>query len=524
MPIRRCLLLLLVCCAVGLCVPLVVGLTYSERLSSHAGFHLVRVADAPPATPGLRRPRHTAMVVLDGLGHEEARTMRSLSRLQERGQCRDTDVGPLTVSRPVYAVLSTGLEQDRTGARGNDTIFPLAAESVWELANKAGLAVSAVSELPWWQELFPLGFDTYDMPARDLDYFKIAPLTDLLLIHPLYIDEIGHEFGAASDEYRAAVARADGELSGFLDALDLEQDLIIVTADHGHSLRGGHGGRQDRVAYVRTCFAGRGVRHLEDPGAIQATAIGPALALLLGLPFPAHMRAGDDDLDTLWQLAEPAAFPPGHLDERRATIDRFREINRAQLQTWLPASEGSWDRFHAWQRWLQLRAALPFAILLIVVIALQAVAHRRLAGETRTHGAMFGLLFVTLASLGLYALQVGLRGSFDLSSIAHREDFISFTVALGLVWTAAVLGAHWLARRDLRTLAIDLAALSAVGTLLSLAHPAALGWRLGFPLPSPAVFFWPYFAAIVLGILNGAGLLLGLVAVVRTYAAGPRTP
>ena len=30
-----------------------------------------------------------------------------------------TEVGPISVSRPVYAVISTGLEQDRTGARKN---------------------------------------------------------------------------------------------------------------------------------------------------------------------------------------------------------------------------------------------------------------------------------------------------------------------------------------------------------------------------------------------------------------------
>ena len=295
---------------------------------------------------------------------------------------------------------------------------------------------------------------------------------------------------------------------------------MIITADHGHSLRGGHGGRQDRIAYVRTCFAGRGVRHLEAPAGIQATVIAPSLALLLGLRFPATMRAGDDDLDALWDIVDPAAFPPGYLDGRRATLADFRQQNREQLLRWLPGSEGSWVRFAAWHRWLQIRAALPFAALLLLVLAIQARAHRgQVRGDKARQGGWFGLGFVGVACLALFGLQIALRSSFDLSSIAHREDFIGFTVALGVAWTAATIGLHLRLRRDLRALMIDMSALSVAGTLLSLAHPAALGWYLGFPLPAPELYFWPYFAAIVLGIYNGAGLLLCLFCAV---AKSPR--
>lgn len=496
--------LLVACSAAGLGAPLVLGLTYSDRLSSPEGFYQVEVADA--AVPELRRPRRTALVVLDGLGYEEARTMRSLAELQARGQCRRTDVGSLTLSRPVYAVLSTGLEQDRTGARGNDDARPIAAQSIWEIARAAGLSVAAVSELPWWRELFPGGFDRYETAARELNYFERVPPADLQLVHPLYIDEAGHESGADSPEYRAAVARADAELSGFLKTMDLSRDLVVVTADHGHSLRGGHGGRQDRVAHVLTCHAGVGVRHVEAPGELQSISIAPSLALLLGLRFPATMRAGDDDLEALWQIADPGAFPPGYLEARRAAVARFRGRNADQLRAWLPESEGSWDRFYAWHRARQRWASLPFWVALALLLGLQSDAQRR-----RARGAVFGPVFVVLCGCVAFALQVALRGSFDLSSVAHREDFIGFTVALSFAWTAAAIGGHWLLRRDLDALLLDLSALSLVGTLASLAHPAVFGWQLGFPVPPPALYFFPYFAAILLGVLNGAGLLLGVV-------------
>ncbi len=515
MTARRRLLLLVACCVLGLLVSSSFGRSFSARHSSHAGLAQVEVVDTLVAPNDLRRPRRTALVVFDGLGYLEAQTMRSLSLLQANGQCRKTHVGPLSLSRPVYAVLSTGLEQDRTGARGNDDTSPLAAQSVWEVARAAGLTVSVVSELTWWRELFPDGFDRYLLGERAENFFRLAPPADVQLIHPLYVDETGHEHGAASSQYQAAVARADRELSEFLATLDLTRDLVVVTADHGHSLLGGHGGPQDRVTHVLTCHAGIGVRHLPEQGTLRSTTIGPSLALLLGVPFPANMRAGDDDLDALWDLADPDAFPAGYLGERRATVERFRVDNAAQLLGWMPASAGSWDRFHALSRRSQLLRALPCLALLVLVFVGQARLHRRLAPTDGWRPALLGGGFVLTACLGVVALQVALRGSFDLSSVSFREQFLQFTVVLAIAWSAAAIGLHLLARRSLAALMIDWSALSLVGTTLCLAHPLALGWQVGYPAPSPAVFFFPYFAALVLGVQNGAGRALAVVAALR---------
>lgn len=513
MDLRRPLWVLFLTCAIGLCVPLALGLSYAGRLVAPAGFYTVHVDDRVVADPKGRRPRNATLVVLDGLGHEEAQRMPTVARLQARGQCRLTDVGSLPMSRPVYAVLSTGLEADRGGIRYNDDPGPLAAQSIWELARAAGLTVSAISYLPWWRELFPRGFDAYVVEEQASNYFALAPAADLRLIHPLYIDEAGHEFGAASPQYREAVARADRELDAYLDALDLDRDLIVVTADHGHSLRGGHGGLQDRIAHVITCLAGAGVRHLDAPGPLRSTSIAPALALLLGLPFPAEMRAGDDDLDVLADLVVPAAFPRAYLDDRRRSLDRFRAANAAQLRQWWPESEGSWDRFYAHHSALQRRAALPVLVAVVLLLALQARAHRY------RRPALLGLGLVALFYLALFVGQVGLRGSFDLSAVASREQFIGFTVTLSGLTTLFAIHVYLVMRRDLAALLLDLTVLSLTGTLLSLAHPLVFGWQLGFPLPPPMLYFFPYFAAIALPVSNGLCLLLALAYVVRARRA-----
>ncbi|MDC0721334.1 alkaline phosphatase family protein [Nannocystis bainbridge] len=517
MHVRQCLVLLLVCSALGLGVTLALGVTYSDRLSSHAtGFFAVEVDDAIAANAEPRRPRRSVLVVVDGLGHEAARTMGAIALLREHGQCRKTAVGVPSMSRPVYATISTGLEQDRTGARGNDDESPLFARSIWQQARAAGLSVAAVSELTWWQDLFPGAFTSYAVLGLEDDYFAALPPADLQLVHPLYVDEAGHEFGAASPEYAEAVARADRELGGLLRGLDFSQDLVVLTADHGHSLRGGHGGDQDAIANVMTCHAGFGVRRDPDYGHLRITTVAPSLALLLGLPFPNHMRAGDDDLDALWAIVDPSAFPAAYLEDRRAAVERFRRANEDAVRAWLPATGGSWDAFYDAYRQRHRSGARVLVAALALVCLLHLYLHRRRErqGEARS-AALFGLGFVAVFGAVTYALQVGLRGSFDLSSVAGRGEFIGFTLTLGVGWTALAVLVHWLARRDACALMLDLAAILVIGSVLGAAHPLILGWRLGFPVPSPTVYFFPYFAALMIPAVAGVAVIVAAVVGLR---------
>ena len=506
MTLRQVLLVLHALCLGGLIAPFALGYTYSERLATRPSLYPVAVADqiAQPVP----RPRRTVVAVLDGLGYKDAQGMRAAQRLRERGQCWKTDVGPLPMSRPVYAVLSTGVEQDRGGALSNDATTPHAAVSLWEIGRAAGLTVAAVSELSWWQDLFPRGFTSYLMPPRSANYFALLPQADLALVHPVYIDETGHQAGAGSAAYRAAVGRADDELTGLLDTIDLSRDLFVLTADHGHSLGGGHGGAQERVAKVLTCFAGRGVQGRSAVMNRRMITLAPALTLLLGLPFPPGMRAGDDDLDALWELADPDAFPVGYLAERHQAVARFRQQNQAAVRHLSAASGGSWRAFYdAARRQWTLRGLL-LLVLLGPLIALHAHGHRHLyrtGGELA--GLRFGLLWLIGCAAAAYILQVTLRGSFDMSSVNHRESFIRFTLTLGAAVTTLGLLVHLLIRRSLRALAWDLGMLSLAGTLLCILHPLVFGWHLGFPVPPPPVYFFPYFGALFLGALNVVALL-----------------
>lgn len=487
-----------------------IGERYIPRLPNHAGYFLVPVADAV-AEPVPARPRHAVVVVADGLGQRFARGLRVTARLQAAGQCRVTDVGPISVSRPVYAVISTGLEQARTGSRNNDERSALAAESVWEVARESGLAVAGVSDVPWWLQLFPRGFDRYEVLPEANDYFAAVELGDLTLIHPSYVDHAGHEEGADSAAYAAAVARLDDEFGALLDRLDLEHDLVVFTADHGHHPRGGHGGPAPEIAEVLTCFAGRGVARRAEAEPIHSHAIAPGLALLLGLRFPQHMRAVEDDLDHLFTIAATEAFAPAYLESRRAAVAGFRAENAARIAAWLGAP-GGWRDLEGAEGRKQWRRAGVVA--LTTVAGFVAAARLRRLGRRRTlelAGWCVGVAAVTVA------LHVVALGSFDWTAINLRERYLR---AAALICLAPGIAASVLRWRMRGAEAIgDELTLATLALAVDAGHVLVFGWPLGYPLPGPAMLLTPFFASIF---LVTHGLLAAIMAAtLRSRAAAP---
>jgi hypothetical protein len=464
------------------------GAAYGERivprLSDHRGFHLVAVADHVGAEAAeafaAQAPRRVYFVLVDGLRADVAAGLSAWKALGAAGRCRKTHVSLPTVSRPVYAMLSTGVEQDRTGARNNDETSPLAAESVWQVAREAGMKVVAYSTLTWWRELFPGGFDRYEVGRLDDDLFAYAAGApeDVVLVHPVHVDEAGHAHGGASKEYRAEAARADRELGGLLAKVDLARDVVVVTADHGHSARGGHGGDGAEVATTLTCYAGRGVGRGGDASAgteaawLEERNLGPLVAVLAGLRFPRHMRPGLPP--AVWDdLA--AGLPAAYVADRRAAETRFVLANDT-----LPS-------IYASARRAQLARGAAAAVALLLVFA--AVARRRRLGLRGT----LALAAWIVATIAVHVVAyVVFRGPFDATSINRRGDWIIVSMAVGL--GAGVFGVivyHHFARR-LPPVG-HLLTLPCVGLGVAAVHAAAYGWVLGFPLPGAVGYFLPFF-------------------------------
>ena len=482
------------------------GETYIPRLPQHRGYYLVAVEDAVHAIAP-PRPRRTVVVVVDGLRMESALGMKSVATLRGRGQCRVMDVGPLTVSRPVYAILSTGLEAARTGSRNNDETSPLAAESVWEVARQGGLEVVGASHLPWFGQLFPSGFTRYHRTeAMSEDIFAREPLGDLNLFHPIYVDETGHSFGGASAPYAAAVARADGEIAGLLARLDLDKDVVVLTADHGHSARGGHGSSQPEIAKVLTCFAGPNIRPSDRLGPLDGRTFAPSLALLLGLRFPRHMRAGEDNLETMFDIVD-LGKTPAYAAERRAALTRFRATNVKALDGWLgedsaPHETGAPEARAASATWSQLYAREGGRRMLRMWGGLALLALAFVLASRRGSVGWASLAASAVWIIALYALacllHVVTRGSLDFTAVNSRASYVPACLVIGFASGIPAMGVHLAVWRSGARLLRD--QVTALGLLLGLnvLHPIAFGWPLGFPLPNAQLLVFPFFGAILL--------------------------
>jgi hypothetical protein len=478
--------------------------TYPQRVSAPRGHFLVHTTDEGTRVP-FDAPESVVVTVADGLGAEAAQHTQAVAWFRAHGRCFSTQVGSPSISRPVYAVLSSGVEQDRTGVRGNETHDPAPARSVWEVARDAGWHVRVVSSLPWWQELFPNGFDEFLELPQEADFFQQVRPHEIDLLHVLYIDHAGHEQGAGSREYVAAVRRLDREAADLIARANLDTSLLVLTADHGHSIIGGHGGSDPRVATVLTCFAGKNVAADSELGTLSSTAIAPALALLTGVPFPPHMRAVDDDLDTVLTLVRADEKTRLYLEDRARAVEAFRAHNRERLIK-MTGTVGSWDEFYRQRRSSQTwHWALTLGLLAVVLVA----TSRRvpLVWGLGTIAVITGAFWVT-------------RGSFDLT--AMNTGFVARTAVLWLALGASsILLLSWL--RGGADDALRMQAVCSIALLgVTVGHIAVYGLRLGFPIPPPALLFLPYFSTVAL--VAGSVLGLGTVAYLAAHMSVERSP
>jgi hypothetical protein len=486
------------------------GDDYIDRMSAREGFDLIPVRDT---AKDIERPRHTVFVLIDGLRLDSAERTTFAAKLESRGQCFTTYVGLPSVSAPVYAVVSTGVEQDRTGVRNNDDHAPVRAESIWEVAREKGLRVVGRSELAWWREMFPRGFDELVLVEGDVDPLAVDTLPDLALLHPAYVDDAGHDHGAASAQYRDAVARADRGMNALLEKLDLSLDLIVVTADHGHSDSGGHGGAAPEITDVLTCYAGRGIVHRDRRGHMDSKSIAPSLAFLLGLRFPQDMRAIDDDLDSIFSLTSSASYSADYVSDRKEAVQRFRTENLRELGAWLGRAGGTWKQWYAHERMLQaLRGALA---LILGSLALSLIL-RGMRPKSSVVDLVVWLLAVFAATYLLHRL---LLGGFDFTCINKRAQYVNKEAMVCIAAGLFGFGAHRLLWNDPSRLLRDQTALVFAALTVEGAHIAAYGWPLGFPLPSAALYFLPF----ILSIFVITSSMLGLISALFAFLAKRRS-
>jgi hypothetical protein len=333
-----------VAAALTLCVLGAVGAVQAGLAGASFMFDLEQV-EAPLArvTPSVADPhtprlaRRVFLAVIDGLRLDRSYELPYLDELRRRGVDSEATSHYPTWSRPNYVSILTGVPPAASGVRTNHHATPVLLDSLMDRARAAGLRVATATDYDVLPRMFlrrrgaespetALGVDAEVEPEIDVDSLeqptaragvrapdadlaspfddaRYAPWpggfveagsalaagnADLVVLLVGAVDAAGHARGGDSPEYRDAAGMADHALARALARVDLSQDAVIVTADHGHTGKGGHGGVEPEVLTVPLIAAGAGIRRGATAIDARLVDIAPTVAALLALPAPGH--------------------------------------------------------------------------------------------------------------------------------------------------------------------------------------------------------------------------------------------
>ena len=476
-------------------------------------------APAPPEPePGAARPR-LALVVVDGL-REDAAVVLGL----EGAPARDGLPPPLALctlqaywpsfSIPGYVAIAAGVPPALSGIHNNWHRDAAGLDSVFAQARRAGRSVCAVGdETDDWGRLFPedlggqaTGARAFALATHDL-FLDGAPACDLTLVHTVIVDDAAHVSGAASSQYARAIAATGSWLRRTIARMDPARDTLVVTSDHGHIDRGGHGGTEPEVLRVPFFVIGRGAsREPASDGCAggRLTDVAPTVAVLIGAEPP--RQSVGHVLRPLLSL-DPSALDSADAAGRRTRAAIAAALGRADGE---PAAGGP-GRVRPWTGLLGLATAAGLGWLLLLIAGPAAGGLRSWATPA---------LYPALAWSILLFLEPGATFSAkqnDWPEYALRV-FLLLSIAAVIAFAAQIL-IFSRADRDVvrRTRAIALAGAAAGWPIAVGLHGGPFGAPLGEPHLSFAVVLAGLVASVGCGYL---ALILALDAVLAWLPAG----
>ena len=266
------------------------------------------------------------LLIIDGVPWRNWRSLfGNLEAWVDNGEARVWKIrAPLpSTSASCYASIHTGVVPAVHGATGNDNVFRLPLPDIFSEVRKVGGVTGAVTH-SFWSEFFnrapfdPVRDIEYDEPESDsinhgrfhsmtgyghanqmtpCDADLFATLTmltrrynlDYGILHCCTLDSMGHRFKHECEEMDHACFVLDAQLAPYIRRWREAGYEVIVTADHGQSMRGHHGGRgedqQDTALYYFGDAEG------PDPDTVlNLTQIAPTVLTRLGVPVPDTMK------------------------------------------------------------------------------------------------------------------------------------------------------------------------------------------------------------------------------------------
>ncbi len=393
-------------------------------------------------------------VIVDGLRVDGMEEMPYLRDLASRGSYGVMEVEMPTFSRPAYARIITGASSSVTGINGNFQVRKLHLPTIYDTATGAGLRTGA-SAYHWFYELtvdepyrtsgshenrsiadsslpvqYGYYYDDFDFTYDDEEIFlqgkkiMLEHNPNLMLVHSMEVDQMGHDYGGVSDEYRDAARRNDSYIRDFVEAIPSPADsIVIVTGDHGHIDRGGHGGPEKPAVEVPLVIFGKGVNNSPASGYTQLD-IAPTLSALLGLPFTAYMEGRI--------MVEPFDWRAG-VAENKAEL--LSEVHRPFVEKMYETAGVSYDDGEVA---LFVSSVSPAAGVsytdgpVISISNLKEILHEETVNIRKMAGIIAGAVILMVALLGfrLYRLEnlktvIREKGTFVISGLVATAVFVT---------------------------------------------------------------------------------------------------
>ncbi|MEM7359100.1 MAG: alkaline phosphatase family protein [Pseudomonadota bacterium] len=273
-----------------------------------------------------RAQRKVILVILDGLGFDVARrVLGNIEGWVAAGEARVWKMQSVlpSTSGPCYASIHTGVLPQSHGILTNDHQFRVKEPDLFSCLSDAGLRPAAVAhsyfstyfqDAPFeplrdlevndesrtipYARFYTMAGESKGNPVLPSDYDLASQVSILIqryspgyvLLHTSSPDSINHLYGPDSIETDTNSYQLDGALAHSIPGWREAGFDIMITADHGHSPRGHHGGTAPDMRDVPLYYFGSA----QGPSGgtqLSQLQIAPTVLSLMGIPIPDSMQA-----------------------------------------------------------------------------------------------------------------------------------------------------------------------------------------------------------------------------------------
>ncbi|MCI9857416.1 alkaline phosphatase family protein [Microbacterium proteolyticum] len=301
----------------------------------------------------------TLVVGIDGASFDQldAADMPNLDGLRADGLTATSNLyaAPMsgTVSGPGWSTIATGVWPDKHNVVDNNFTAPKFGQypdylTRIEAADPARSSLVVATWSPVAQTIFgpsvdlrPTGGGDVQTTATAADYLRNGN-PDNTFVHLDEVDGAGHSVGTNGAAYATALTRADAQLGELVAAVKArpsyasEQWTILVTADHGHTPTGGHGGNTLAERKTFVVAAGPGIAAGSTRNEVKIVDIAATVLAVNGIAKDPRWNLDGfalsvlkpDDFDTLRGVLQPK-------------VDETRPV--AGLLGWTHSTPAGWS-------------------------------------------------------------------------------------------------------------------------------------------------------------------------------------